>query len=325
MVKRSVTATRNSKRKRTTAVVGPGKKKKGVTIPSEVSSSPSETVSASSPSMNQQLYYDLTGGGSTATTTTSSPVTTTTATMMVNYAVNTAFVYEDSSDDDDDCSRRGQITQSNCNQRRKAKIGKSWRRPLGDLGKLFAQNPSNGDDISEATPDRLKKEAVPFEMLKATLDKAQEKLEATFDKAQEKLEATMLYKDFAVNALKEEVATIKGKYETLASDHANVKRDCKSRINQKDEELNNSNAQITQFQAQLSTLTADKDQLALKLDKEYQCQKCVVCLDSRKEWAFIPCGHMCVCDGCAAYIREKKLAICLVCRGVSTHFAQIFH
>ena len=35
------------------------------------------------------------------------------------------------------------------------------------------------------------------------------------------LKATVLYKDLAATALIEEVASVKGKYETLASDHAN--------------------------------------------------------------------------------------------------------
>jgi hypothetical protein len=138
------------------------------------------------------------------------------------------------------------------------------------------------------------------------------------------LKATMLFKDLAITALKEEVATIKGKYDTLASDHANVIRDYELRINQKDEELNNANAQITQFQVLFSTLTEEKDQLSMKLNDEYQCKECVVCQESRKEYAFLPCGHMCVCEGCAASIQERDRN-CPLCRGVSMSIMKIFH
>lgn len=148
---------------------------------------------------------------------------------------------------------------------------------------------------------------------------------------------------------KEEVVKVLRKYDTLASEYANfvansrekfatveeavtnVKRDYEhdlailnSRINQKDEELNDSIAQITQFKVQISTLMEEKDQLAMKLDDEDQCKECVVCKESRKEYAFLPCRHMCVCEGCAASIQGKDRK-CPLCRGVSTSTTKIFH
>jgi chromosome segregation ATPase len=141
----------------------------------------------------------------------------------------------------------------------------------------------------------------------------------------------MLNKDHEATALKEEVATLKRKYETLASDHANVKREhehdlaiLKSRINQKAEELNDSIAQITQFKVQFSKLTEEKDQLAMKLDDKDQCKECLVCKESRKEYTFLPCGHMCVCEGCAASIQGQDRK-CPLCRGVSTSIMKIFY
>jgi hypothetical protein len=140
----------------------------------------------------------------------------------------------------------------------------------------------------------------------------------------------------------EEVVTVLRKYETLASEYknfvansreefatveeavTNVKRVLYSRINQKDEELNDSIAQITQFKVQISTLMEEKDQLAMKLDDEDQCKECVVCKESRKEYAFLPCRHMCVCEGCAASIQGKDRK-CPLCRGVSTSTMKIFH
>ena len=91
------------------------------------------------------------------------------------------------------------------------------------------------------------------------------------------------------------------------------------------EELNDSIAQmITQFKVQFSTLTEEKDHLAMKLDDEDQCKECVVCNESRKEYAFLPCGHMCVCEGCAASIQGQDRK-CPLCRGVSTSIMKIFH
>jgi chromosome segregation ATPase len=82
------------------------------------------------------------------------------------------------------------------------------------------------------------------------------------------------------------------------------------------EELNDSIAQmITQFKVQFSTLTEEKDQLAMKLDDEDQCKECVVCKELRKEYAFLPCGHMCVCKGCAASIQGQDRT-CPLCQHV---------
>ena len=138
-------------------------------------------------------------------------------------------------------------------------------------------------------------------------------------------------KDTMLTALKEEVATVKGKCETLASYHAYVKRDhehdlaiLKSRINQKAEELNDLRAQISQFKVQVSALTEEKDHLAMRLDDEDQGKECVVCKESRKEYVFLPCGHMCVCEGCAASIQGQDRK-CPLCRGVSTSIMKIFH
>ena len=74
---------------------------------------------------------------------------------------------------------------------------------------------------------------------------------------------------------------------------------------------------ITQFEVQFSTLI-------FLLDDEDQCKECVVCKESRKEYAFLPCGHMCVCEGCAALIQGQDRT-CPLCRGVSTFIMKIFH
>ena len=260
------------------------------------------------------------------------------------------FVCNVPSDDDDGDINAVKITQINRGRRRKAKIGNRWRQPLGDISKIQAQNdqkvktkrtPSDGDDIRVLSKDLANHAKATLIRLKEAEQRAQsatKKLHCELIKQVTCLESYLVEERLTVKllgealssskeadtALKEEVATIKGKYETLASDHANVKRDYESRINQKDEELNNSNAQITQFQAQLSTLTEEKDQLAMKLDDEYHCKECVVCQESRKECAFLPCRHLCVCRGCAESIQGRDRT-CPLCRGVSTSIMKIFH
>jgi hypothetical protein len=46
---------------------------------------------------------------------------------------------------------------------------------------------------------------------------------------------------------------------------------------------------------------------------------CVVCLDEPKTRAFVPCGHQCVCDGCAT-----KLQQCPICKANATSTVKIY-
>ena len=64
--------------------------------------------------------------------------------------------------------------------------------------------------------------------------------------------------------------------------------------------------------------------MTTKLDEENQGKECMVCKDSRKEYVFSPCMHMCVCEGCAASIRGQG-SKCPLCRNVSTSIKKIFH
>ena len=41
---------------------------------------------------------------------------------------------------------------------------------------------------------------------------------------------------------------------------------------------------------------------------------CVVCLDSEKEFAFAPCGHLCVCESCAISLLSNTNPTCPLCR-----------
>ena len=64
--------------------------------------------------------------------------------------------------------------------------------------------------------------------------------------------------------------------------------------------------------------------MTTKLDEENQGKECMVCKDSRKEYVFSPCMHMCVCGGCAASIQGQG-SKCPLCRNVSTSIKKIFH
>ena len=53
-------------------------------------------------------------------------------------------------------------------------------------------------------------------------------------------------------------------------------------------------------------------------------RECVVCMDEVKTHAFVPCGHLCVCDRCAADIMASSKKECPNCRGPATHAMKIF-
>ena len=52
-------------------------------------------------------------------------------------------------------------------------------------------------------------------------------------------------------------------------------------------------------------------------------EDCVICWSSKKTHAFISCGHMCVCDGCADTIRRGN-SKCPLCRMVSRQIKKIY-
>jgi hypothetical protein len=41
---------------------------------------------------------------------------------------------------------------------------------------------------------------------------------------------------------------------------------------------------------------------------------CVMCLDARKDHIILPCGHQCVCKGCAGQLTRTKTPTCPLCR-----------
>mmetsp|Transcript_17088 Transcript_17088/g.47689 ORF Transcript_17088/g.47689 Transcript_17088/m.47689 type:complete len:473 (-) Transcript_17088:215-1633(-) len=52
-------------------------------------------------------------------------------------------------------------------------------------------------------------------------------------------------------------------------------------------------------------------------------KNCVVCLDSQADCALIPCGHLCLCEGCAYSLRDRTPS-CPMCRQPSIFMQRIF-
>jgi hypothetical protein len=52
--------------------------------------------------------------------------------------------------------------------------------------------------------------------------------------------------------------------------------------------------------------------------------ECCVCLDEAKSHAFVPCGHLCVCAGCAESIMSSLKKECPSCRGPAAQVVKIF-
>jgi hypothetical protein len=51
---------------------------------------------------------------------------------------------------------------------------------------------------------------------------------------------------------------------------------------------------------------------------------CVVCLVERKDFIFIPCFHVCACEGCAAEIQNTKNPTCPMCRAPFTSVNKVY-
>ena len=50
---------------------------------------------------------------------------------------------------------------------------------------------------------------------------------------------------------------------------------------------------------------------------------CSICLQAERDYAFIPCGHLCVCRDCAVCVACTD-SRCPICRRDSTHVMKIF-
>ena len=58
-----------------------------------------------------------------------------------------------------------------------------------------------------------------------------------------------------------------------------------------------------------------------KVDSEGEC---VVCMEGENTHIFVPCGHKCVCEGCAVLIMESGAAQCPTCRGEAERVMRIY-
>ena len=56
-------------------------------------------------------------------------------------------------------------------------------------------------------------------------------------------------------------------------------------------------------------------------DEETQC---VVCFDAPKDHAIVPCGHQCVCAGCAELLTNTRTPTCPVCRDPIQQTVKVF-
>lgn len=53
---------------------------------------------------------------------------------------------------------------------------------------------------------------------------------------------------------------------------------------------------------------------------ENEAEQCSVCMINKKKYASVPCGHLCLCGGCANQIKEK----CPICNNKVTSIIKIF-
>ena len=54
-------------------------------------------------------------------------------------------------------------------------------------------------------------------------------------------------------------------------------------------------------------------------------KKCVVCLECEPRFAFVPCGHLCVCSGCANTLEEREGPLqCPMCRETALVLTRIY-
>jgi hypothetical protein len=52
--------------------------------------------------------------------------------------------------------------------------------------------------------------------------------------------------------------------------------------------------------------------------------QCVVCFDAPKEYAIVPCGHVCVCESCAEQLTKTRTPMCPMCRGPIRETMKVF-
>ena len=71
-----------------------------------------------------------------------------------------------------------------------------------------------------------------------------------------------------------------------------------------------------------STCDADGEADGKGGDVEATGSECDICFDAEKTHAFVPCGHQCVCEGCAVAVMATS-ALCPFCRDKAVHIMRV--
>jgi archaellum component FlaC len=131
-----------------------------------------------------------------------------------------------------------------------------------------------------------------------------------FDKIRRMLDI----KEDIVSELKEEVQTLKGQAErrSLLIDRQ------QRMVRRFNEERSDLFERIRVLQAQVDNL---KDEVSETQEKVDQQKNCIACFDAVKTVAFIPCGHLCMCEAC---LKKQGGATCPYCREKSTSTIKIY-
>jgi hypothetical protein len=79
---------------------------------------------------------------------------------------------------------------------------------------------------------------------------------------------------------------------------------------------------MQQVQAQLGCSVVPPAAPAPHSDAEEM--QCVVCFDAPKDHLIVPCGHQCVCAGCAEQLTNTRTPTCPVCRGPIRETVKVF-
>ena len=60
-------------------------------------------------------------------------------------------------------------------------------------------------------------------------------------------------------------------------------------------------------------------------DKDSDTSKCIVCAHAQANYAFVPCGHLCICSDCYDEMRSREMTTCPMCRKKYTNCIKIFY
>jgi hypothetical protein len=83
-------------------------------------------------------------------------------------------------------------------------------------------------------------------------------------------------------------------------------------------------AGFTSLEEPTAAADGDKKPAASAEPADDDDRMCVVCLVERKDHIFIPCGHLCACEGCAAAVNGQESPVCPMCRTACGSFIRVF-